>query len=109
MRLRNQLFFSLSALLTVALVGLFLAIFSVLHLTKQQSDAMYRNLAIVEATLSMGHELSKQTTLLLTEVLDEEALKESDKRFHNLLAKAAESAMNENDRQAVTESAERIG
>ena len=103
MRLRNQLFFSLSALLTVALVGLLLAIFSVLHLTKQQSDAMYRNLTIVESTLSMGHELSKQTTLLLTESLDEEALKTSDQRFHSLLAKAAESAMNENDRQAVTE------
>ncbi|TVP92179.1 MAG: HAMP domain-containing protein [Pseudomonadaceae bacterium] len=103
MRLRNQLFFSLSALLTVALIGLLLAIFSVLHLTKQQSDAMYRNLTMVEATLSMGHELSKQTTLLLSEVLDDEALQESDKRFHRLLAKAAESAMNENDRQAVTE------
>ncbi|SDT98355.1 ATP-binding protein [Halopseudomonas salegens] len=103
MKLRNQLFLSLSALLTVALVGMLLAIFSVLHLTKQQSEAMYRNLTIVEATLSMGHELSKQTTLLLTEVLDEEALKQSDQRFQNLLAKAAESAIDENDRQAVSE------
>ncbi|MFO7705514.1 MAG: hypothetical protein R6V43_10330, partial [Halopseudomonas sp.] len=36
MKLRSRLFLSSSALLTVAVVGLLLGLFSVLHLTKTQ-------------------------------------------------------------------------
>ncbi len=103
MKLRSRLFLSSSALLTVALVGLLLAIFSVLSLTKSQGQAMTRNLGILQASQMMGHELSKQTTLLLAEVLDMPALEDSDRRFREWLNRAADMAIEDADRQAVSE------
>ena len=49
MNLRSRLFISSSALLTVALVGLLLGIFSVLQLTQVQSQAMTRNGVTLQA------------------------------------------------------------
>ncbi|MEH6497870.1 MAG: KinB sensor domain-containing domain, partial [Pseudoalteromonas distincta] len=103
MKLRSRLFVSSSALLTVAVVGLLLGLFSVLHLTKTQNTAMTRNLSIIQATLGLSHELSRQVTLLLAEDLDNEALTASDAHFRNWLDTAANSAMNEADVQAVDE------
>lgn len=106
MKLRTRLFLSSGALLTVALAGLLLAIFSVQHLTTAQGQAMTRNLAILQASQAMEHELSRQTTLLLAELLDQQALDASVQRFHNLLEEAAEHATGEADRQAVTDVAQ---
>lgn len=103
MKLRSQLFLSSSALLTVAVVGLLLGLFSVLHLTKTQNNAMTRNLSIIQATLGLSHELSRQVTLLLDEKLDREALAASDAHFRNWLDAAAASAMDEADVQATEE------
>lgn len=100
MKLRSRLFLSSSALLTVAVVGLLLGLFSVLHLTKTQNTAMTRNLSIIQATLGLSHELSRQVTLLLAEDLDRDALKASDGHFRNWLDTAATSAMNAADVQA---------
>lgn len=100
MNLRSRLFLSSSALLTVAVVGLLLGLFSVLHLTKTQNTAMTRNLSIIQATLGLSHELSRQVTLLLAEDLDRDALKASDGHFRNWLDTAATSAMNAADVQA---------
>lgn len=103
MKLRSRLFLSSSALLTVAVVGLLLGLFSVLHLTKTQNTAMTRNLSIIQATLGLSHELSRQVTLLLAEDLDRDALAASDAHFRNWLDTAASSAMNEADVQATEE------
>ncbi|MFN3579494.1 MAG: ATP-binding protein [Pseudomonas sp.] len=100
MKIRARLFLSTSALLTVALLGLLLGLFSVLHLTKTQNQAMTRNLSIIEATLGLSHELSRQVTLLLAENLDREALMASDGHFRNWLEKATDSAMDDADRKA---------
>ncbi|MFP6847888.1 MAG: KinB sensor domain-containing domain [Pseudomonas sp.] len=103
MKLRSRLFLSSSALLTVALVGLLLGIFSVLQLTQVQSQAMTRNLQIIDASLGLRQELGKQVILLLAEDLDREALKASDQQFKVWLQRAAESATDSSDRQAITE------
>jgi NtrC-family two-component system sensor histidine kinase KinB len=101
--LRSRLFISSSALLTVALVGLLLGIFSVLQLTQVQSQAMTRNLEIIDASLGLRQELGKQVILLLAEDLDREALKASDRQFKDWLQRAAQSATDDSDRQAIAE------
>ncbi|MGG5870379.1 KinB sensor domain-containing domain [Pseudomonas peli] len=103
MKLRSRLFISSSALLTVAIVGLLLGMFSVLQLTQVQSQAMTRNLQIIDASLGLRQELGKQVILLLAEDLDREALKASDKQFKVWLQRAAESATDDSDRQAIAE------
>jgi NtrC-family two-component system sensor histidine kinase KinB len=102
-KLRNRLFLSSSALLTVALVGLLLGMFSVLQLTQVQNQAMTRNLRIIDASLGLRQELGKQVILLLAEDLNHEALKASDKQFKVWLQRAAESATHDSDRQAIAE------
>ncbi|MGE8496873.1 MAG: KinB sensor domain-containing domain [Pseudomonas sp.] len=103
MKLRNQLFLSGSALLTVALVGLVLGMFSVLLLTKAQTQAMERNLQIIDATIGLRQELGRQVILMLGENLDKEALQDSDQRFRQWLQAASAGAMNDTDRQAIGE------
>ncbi|TBU86495.1 KinB sensor domain-containing domain [Phytopseudomonas dryadis] len=102
MKLRNKLFISTSALLTVALLGLLLGIFSVLQLTKTQNHTMTRNLSIIDASLGLRQELGKQVVLLLAEELDRPALQVSDQRVRGWIDKAAEGAMTDSDREAVT-------
>ena len=103
MKLRSQLFLNSSALITVALLGLLLGMFSVLQLTKAQSQAMTRNLSIIDATIGLRQELDKQLIHLLAAKLDSQALKVSDQRFHDWLGKAGAGAMDDSDRQAVNE------
>lgn len=103
MKLRSRLFLSSSALLTVAVVGLLLGIFSVLQLTATQNQAMTRNLQIIDASLGLRQELGKQVILLLAEDLDREALKASHQRFQLALQRASESAIDESDLQAIAE------
>ncbi len=103
MKLRSRLFISSSALLTVALVGLLLGMFSVLQLTQVQSQAMSRNLQIIEASLGLRQELGKQVILLLAEDLDRAALQASDQQFKLWLQRAAQSATDDSDRQAIAE------
>jgi NtrC-family two-component system sensor histidine kinase KinB len=101
--LRNRLLLSSGALLTVALIGLLLGIFSVLQLSQVQSQAMQRNLQIIDASLGLRQEQGKQVLLLLAEDLDRAALKASDQRFRQWLQRAEESAMDASDRQAIAQ------
>ena len=103
MKLRSRLFISSSALLTVAIVGLLLGMFSVLLLTQVQSQAMTRNLQIIDASLGLRQELGKQVILLLAEDLDRPALKASDEQFKLWLQRATQSATDDSDRQAIAE------
>jgi NtrC-family two-component system sensor histidine kinase KinB len=99
--LRNRLLLSSGALLTVALIGLLLGIFSVLQLTQAQGQAMTRNLQIIDASLGLRQELGKQVILLLAEDLDRAALQASDQRFRQWLQRAGESAMDASDERAI--------
>lgn len=103
MTLRRRLFLGGSALLTVAVIGLLLGLFSVLQLTKTQNAAMSQNLSVIQATLGLSRELSRQVTLLLAQDLDRDALAASDVLFRDWLETAAASAMNEADMQVTDE------
>jgi NtrC-family two-component system sensor histidine kinase KinB len=103
MKLRSQLVLSSSALITVALFGLLLGMFSVWQLTKGQNQAMTRNLDIIEASLGLRQEMGTQVILMIADKLDRQALQASDQRFQQWLNKAAEGAIDDSDRQAVGE------
>jgi len=100
-KLRSRLFLGISGLLAVALLGLLLGLYSVLHLTQAQNDAMSRNLGFIAATDGLAHELTKQVTLLLAENVDRDALRSSDETFERWLASAEASAVEQSDRDAV--------
>ncbi|WP_304640489.1 ATP-binding protein [Pseudomonas sp.] len=103
MKLRTRLFISSSALLTVALLGLLLGIFSVVQLTRSQHDLMTRNIELIESTMGMGEEVNHQTILVISERLDRDALRQSDARFNSLLERARGSVMSEADQAAIDE------
>lgn len=103
MRLRNQLFISGGALVTASMLGLLLGMFSVWQLSKTQNQAMIRNMNIIDASLGMRQEMGTQVILIIADKLDRLALKDSDQRFHEWLERAAEHALNDVDRQAVSD------
>ena len=103
MKLRSQLFFSSSALLTVALVGLLVGMVGVLSLTQSQSLSVSSNIGILKATMGMRQEIGRQVTMLLAEDFDSAALKESDRIFKEWLTEAGEQARTDDDRQAIEE------
>ncbi|CEA04791.1 multi-sensor signal transduction histidine kinase [Pseudomonas saudimassiliensis] len=101
MKLRSRLFLSNGALLTVALIGLLLGIFSVLHLTRAQNQAMTSSLLSIEAAMGLSQELNSQLALLLAEEVDLEALRAADMRFDALLDQARRAAREAVDREAL--------
>jgi len=101
MKLRNQLFLSISALITLALLGLVLGMLSTLMLARTQSDSMDRNLEMLDAGLAMRQELGAQLVMMLRDDLDQAALQASAARFHQALARAGESVLDDADRQSL--------
>ena len=103
MKLRSRLFLSNGALLTVALIGLLLGIFSVLHLTRAQSQAMTSTLGSIEAATGLSQELNRQLALLLVDEPDLTAIRTADARFEEWLAEARKEARHETEHQTLTE------
>ncbi|MEZ2745737.1 ATP-binding protein [Halopseudomonas bauzanensis] len=103
MKLRSRLFLSNGALLTVALIGLLLGIFSVLHLTRTQSQAMTSTLGSIEAATGLSQELNRQLALLLAEEPDLTAMRTADARFEAWLEQARGDARHPAEHQALAE------
>lgn len=101
MKLRSRLFLSSGALLTVALIGLLLGIFSVLHLTRGQSQMMSSSLGSIDATMGMHQELNQQMALMLVPEPDGAAIEASDQRFEHWLKKAQRNVTNQAGRDAL--------
>ncbi|MBD9656543.1 PAS domain-containing protein [Pseudomonas sp. PDM12] len=106
MKLRSKLFLSTSALLTVALLGLSLGIFSVLQLTQSQSRSLAHNLEVISTSLDLRQELGRQLFMMLSEDFDERtvhSLRESDQRIRSWLDDSLKGSMSQGDRQAILE------
>ncbi|AEF20187.1 KinB sensor domain-containing domain [Pseudomonas fulva] len=104
MKLRSKLFLSTSALLTVALLGLSLGIFSVLQLTQSQSRSLAHNLEVISTSLDLRQELGRQLFMMLSEDFDDstvQRLQESDQRIRGWLDDSLKSSVTEADRQAI--------
>ncbi len=106
MKLRSKLFLSTSALLTVALLGLSLGIFSVLQLTQSQSRSLAHNLEVISTSLDLRQELGRQLFMMLSEDFDNstvQRLQESDQRIRGWLNDSLKSSVTGADRQAIQE------
>ncbi|MDD1015556.1 KinB sensor domain-containing domain [Pseudomonas rubra] len=85
MKLRTRLFLSISALITVALLGLLLGLVSVLQMASSQQALVRDNSMTLELGLKLRQNLGEQLTLLLGDSADKPALEHLQRQFQQLL------------------------
>jgi NtrC-family two-component system sensor histidine kinase KinB len=85
MKLRTRLFLSISALMTVALVGLSLGLVSVMQMAKSQEDSIHHNFITLDIGLKLRQNLGDQLVMLLKDTPDQTALKQNQAQFQELL------------------------
>ena len=64
MKLRTRLFLSISALITVALLGLLLGLFSVTQMARSQSDLIQRGFSAVQIGQKLRQHLGDELIVL---------------------------------------------
>ena len=85
MKLRTRLFLSISALITVALLGLILGLVSVMQMAKTQESLIRSNFITLDLGLKLRQSLGDQLIMMLEERPDPEALQASKQRYFDLL------------------------
>ncbi|WP_342623815.1 KinB sensor domain-containing domain [Pseudomonas alkylphenolica] len=85
MKLRTRLFLSISALITVALLGLLLGLVSVLQMARSQQALIHENTATLDLGLKLRQNLGEQLTLMLNEPADLKTLEGLQSQFQRLL------------------------
>nr|WP_296260494.1 MULTISPECIES: KinB sensor domain-containing domain [unclassified Pseudomonas] len=85
MKLRTRLFLSISALITVALLGLLLGLVSVMQMAQSQEDLIRHNFITLDIGLKLRQNLGDQLVMLLRQKPDEGAFKQSQEQFQGLL------------------------
>jgi len=85
MKLRTRLFLSISALITVALLGLLLGLVSVMQMAKTQESLIRSNFITLDLGLKLRQTLGDQLMLMLDDTPDPAALEASKKRYMALL------------------------
>ncbi|WP_028241154.1 KinB sensor domain-containing domain [Stutzerimonas azotifigens] len=106
MKLRTRLFLGFSALMTVALLGLLLALVSVVHMARSQEHLIRNSFGVIETGQKMRQALGTHMAILLRQGNDAEALVESREAFQQALAEGLAEANDEADRQAYLAAAE---
>jgi len=90
MKLRTRLFLSISALVTVALLGLMLGLFSVLQMATVQQRLVQETTHALEVGLKLRQNLGEQLTLILDEGTAPESLRVLQDNFQALLNQGLE-------------------
>ena len=80
MKLRTRLFLSISALITVALLGLILGLVSVMQMAKTQESLIRSNFVTLDLGLKLRQSLGDQLIMMLEERPDPQALQASKQR-----------------------------
>lgn len=99
MKLRTRLFLGFSALMTVALLGLLLALVSVVQMAKSQEKLIRENFGIIEINQQLRQSLSNHL-LLVRGQRDDDALTEARTSFQAALAQGLSQAARPDDRHA---------
>ena len=86
MKLRTRLFLSISALITVALLGLLLGLFSVTQMSRSQSDLIQRGFTAVQIGQKLRQHLGDELILLIGQSPNPEALENIRQAFRSTLA-----------------------
>ena len=89
-KLRTRLFLSISALVTVALLGLMLGLFSVLQMATVQQRLVQETTHALEVGLKLRQNLGEQLTLILDEGTAPESLRVLQDNFQALLNQGLE-------------------
>lgn len=85
MKLRTRLFLSISALMTVALLGLLLGLVSVMQMAKSQESLIRHNFITLDIGLKLRQNLGDQLVMLLRATPDRAALAHNQTQFQELL------------------------
>ncbi len=99
MKLRTRLFLGFSALMTVALLGLLLALVSVMQMAKSQEQLIRHNFAIIEINQQLRQTLGNHLIVMLTDNGRREALEPLSQTFQQTLERGIAEASDEADRQ----------
>ncbi|WNW12678.1 KinB sensor domain-containing domain [Pseudomonas sp. DTU_2021_1001937_2_SI_NGA_ILE_001] len=86
MKLRTRLFLSISALITVALLGLILGLVGVMQTAHTQESMIQRNFKTLDLGLKLRQNLGDQLVLMLDANPDPQSLDKLQKQFEALLA-----------------------
>jgi len=85
MKLRTRLFLSISALITVALLGLLLGLVSVMQMASSQEALIRNNFVTLDLGLKMRQTLGDQLMIMLSEKPDPAAFEASKQHYLQLL------------------------
>ncbi|MFK0085680.1 KinB sensor domain-containing domain [Pseudomonas sp. NPDC090755] len=89
MKLRTRLFLSISALMTVALLGLLLGLVGVLQMASSQQAMIRENSITLELGLKLRQNLGEQLTRILDDSSNARALEPLQRQFQQLLDEGA--------------------
>ena len=89
-KLRTRLFLSISALITVALLGLVLGVVSVMQMAKNQEQLIRNNFITLDLGLKLRQSLGDQLILMLRNPPDPQALQASTREYLALLDEGIE-------------------
>jgi NtrC-family two-component system sensor histidine kinase KinB len=85
MKLRTRLFLSISALITVALLGLLLGLVSVMQMAKSQEALIQHNFVSLDLGLKLRQNLGDQLVMMLREKPVQPGLLQAQQQFQELL------------------------
>lgn len=95
MKLRTRLFLSISALITVALLGLLLGLVSVMQMAKTQESLIRSNFITLDLGLKLRQTLGDQLMIMLNEQPNTAALEDSKQHYFALLQQGIEHEQKE--------------
>ena len=95
-KLRTRLFLSISALITVALLGLLLGVVSVMQMAKSQEALIRNNFITLDLGLKLRQTLGDQLILMLRNQQDPKALEASAQAYLKLLDEGMQHERNNN-------------
>ena len=90
MKLRTRLFLSISALITVALLGLLIGLVSVLQMATSQQTLVRDATHVLEVGLKLRQNLGEQLTLILNDTPDPKSIEALQSGFQQLLDQGLE-------------------
>lgn len=85
MKLRTRLFLSISALITVALLGLLLGLVSVMQMARTQESLIQHNFAVLDLGLKLRQNLGDQLVLMTGSQRNQAELDKTQAQFRELL------------------------
>lgn len=106
MTLRTRLFLSISALITVALLGLLLGLFSVMLTGREQSKLIQRNFDTIQTSQHLRQALGDQLVQVLSARPDTARLEAARQHFQDSLTQGERQASSDTEHQLLRQIAE---